>query len=189
MVDTAHEHGLYESLTTRRSLITQSLPGGMATLAMAYRQVASRGQRRASTRTQLSTLQGATKMPHITQDIGVAKQIGAYSDALEARPNLRWLLTSGTPGLSTTGDLPKDITGQAEQAWEHIARMLERAQMTVADVVKVTQYLTRAQDIRAYVKVRSRFLGEIRPAFMLVVVPQLIRPEFLVEVEIVAARA
>ena len=48
-------------------------------------------------------------MPHAIHDIGVASQIGAYSDAVEARPNLRWLLTSGTPGLSTTGDLPKDI--------------------------------------------------------------------------------
>ena len=65
----------------------------------------------------------------------------------------------------------------------------QRADMTVADVVKVTQYLTRAEDIPAYVKVRSRFLGEARPAFMLVVVSQLVRPEFLVEVEIVAARA
>jgi hypothetical protein len=56
-------------------------------------------------------------MPHAIHDIGVASQIGAYSDAVEARPNLRWLLTSGTPGLSTTGDLPKDISGQAELAW------------------------------------------------------------------------
>ena len=46
--------------------------------------------------------------------------------------------------------------------------MLERAGMTVADLVKVTQYLTRAEDVPAYVKVRSRFLGDARPVFMLV---------------------
>ncbi len=45
-------------------------------------------------------------MTHTIHDIGVASLIAAYSDAIEARPNLRWLLTSGTPGLSTTGDLP-----------------------------------------------------------------------------------
>jgi enamine deaminase RidA (YjgF/YER057c/UK114 family) len=128
-------------------------------------------------------------MPHAIHDIGIASQIGAYSDAVEARPNLRWLLTSGTPGLSTTGDLPKDISGQAELAWGHVVRMLERAGMSVADVVKVTQYLTRAEDIPAYVKVRSRFLGGARPAFMLAVVPQLVWPDILVEVEIVAANA
>ncbi len=61
--------------------------------------------------------------------------------------------------------------------------------MTIADVVKVTQYLTRAEDIPAYGKVRSRFLGISRPASMLLVIPQLVRPEFLVEIEIVAAKA
>ena len=61
--------------------------------------------------------------------------------------------------------------------------------MTVADVIKVTQYLTRVEDIPAYAKVRSRFLGDERPTSMLLVIPQLVRPEFLVEVEIIAAKA
>jgi 2-iminobutanoate/2-iminopropanoate deaminase len=128
-------------------------------------------------------------MYHTIHGIGVASQIAAYSDAIEVSHNLRWLLTSGTPGLSTDGNLPKDISGQAELAWEHIIRILNKADMTVADVVKVTQYLTRAEDIAAYGKVRTRFLGDVRPASMLLVIPQLVRPEFLVEVEIVAARA
>jgi 2-iminobutanoate/2-iminopropanoate deaminase len=125
---------------------------------------------------------------HIIHDIGVASQIAAYSDSIEVRPNLRWLLTSGTPGLATNGDLPKDISGQAELAWQHIVRMLERADMTVADIVKITQYLTRAEDIPAYGKVRARFLGDRRPASMLLVISQLVRPEFLIEVEIIAAK-
>jgi 2-iminobutanoate/2-iminopropanoate deaminase len=128
-------------------------------------------------------------MKHTIHDIGVARQIGAYSDAIEVGPNLRWLLTSGTPGLATDGDLPKDISGQTELAWKHVISMLERAGMTVADIVKVTQYLTRAEDIAAYGKVRTRFLGDVRPAAMLLVIPQLVRPEFLVEVEVVAAKA
>src|SRR5216683_192570 len=71
-------------------------------------------------------------------------------------------LTAGTPGLSRNGDLPKDIAGQAEQAWEHVVDTLTRAGMTVAGVVKVTQYLTRAEDILAYGKVRTRFLDAKR---------------------------
>jgi 2-iminobutanoate/2-iminopropanoate deaminase len=63
-------------------------------------------------------------MTHNIHDIGVARQIAAYSDAIEVGPSLRWLLTSGTPGLSTTGNLPKDISGQAELAWEHVVCML-----------------------------------------------------------------
>src|SRR5207245_5422613 len=100
-----------------------------------------------------------------------------------------WTVTAGTPGLALDGSLPKDITGQAELAWTHIVTMLERAEMTVRDLVKVTHYLLRASDIPAYVKVRARFLGDARPASMLLVVPQLVRPEFLLEVEAFAARS
>jgi enamine deaminase RidA (YjgF/YER057c/UK114 family) len=72
-------------------------------------------------------------MTHTIHDVGIANQIGSYSDAIEAKPNLRWLMTSGTPGLSVGGDLPKDITGQAELAWQHVISLLEKADMTVAD--------------------------------------------------------
>ncbi len=60
--------------------------------------------------------------------------------------------------------------------------------MSVHDLVKITQYLTRAEDIPAYVKVRARMLGDARPASMLMVVAALPRPQFLLEIEAVAAR-
>ena len=126
-------------------------------------------------------------MNHQLHDVGVARQIGAYSDAVEVPPNARWLFTSSTPGLALDGSLPADIAGQAELAWRHIVAMLERAGMSVHDLVKVTHYLCRAADIPAYVKVRARFLGDARPASMLLVVGELVRPEFLLEVEAVAA--
>jgi len=128
-------------------------------------------------------------MTHTLHNIGVASQIGLYSDAVEAGADLRWLLTSGTPGLPTDDTLPNDIAAQAEIAWQHILHMLEKADMTCGDIVKVTQYLTRADDIKAYVKVRTKYLGAARPASTLLVVPQLVWPEILVEVEIVAAKA
>ena len=128
-------------------------------------------------------------MSHIIHDIEVAEQIGSYSDAIEASPNLRWLMTSGTPGFNDANAIPTDITGQSELAWENVLRILSKADMTVPDIVKVTQYLTRADDIKAYAQVRNRFLGAARPASMLLVIPQLVWPNLLVEVEIVAAKA
>jgi enamine deaminase RidA (YjgF/YER057c/UK114 family) len=126
-------------------------------------------------------------MPHKVHDIGVAARIGRYSDAVETAPNLRWLHTSGTPGLFDGKNLPTDITGQATRAWEHTLEILRQADMSVHDIVKVSQYLTRAEDVPGYVKVRTSFLGEARPAFLLLVVPQLIWPEVLVEIEVIAA--
>ena len=54
-----------------------------------------------------------------------------------------------------------------------------------SDGVEVPQ---GAEDIPAYAAVRKRFLGDARPASMLLIVPALVWPEFLLEVEIVAAK-
>jgi 2-iminobutanoate/2-iminopropanoate deaminase len=128
-------------------------------------------------------------MAHKFHDVGVAARIGTYSDAVEVSANQRWLFTSGTPGMDEKGEFPPDVTRQAELAWTHIIRMLQAAGMSVHDLVKITQYLTRTEDIPAYVQVRTRMLGEARPASMLMVVAGLPRPQFLLEIEAVAARA
>jgi 2-iminobutanoate/2-iminopropanoate deaminase len=128
------------------------------------------------------------KMTHGLHGVGVAARIGKYGDAIEVAPNQRWLFTSGTPGMDEKGEFPPDITRQAELAWGHILKMLKSADMSVADLVKITQYLTRPEDIPAYVQVRTRILGEARPASMLMVVAGLPRPEFLLEIDAVAAR-
>ena len=127
-------------------------------------------------------------MPHQRIDVGVAAKIGTYSDAMLVQPNLRWLVTAGTPGIAPDGTTPAGIAAQAEQAWKSVIAMLEQAGMTVHDLVKVTHYLISADDIKPYVEVRKRFLGDARPASMLLVVPALVRPEFLCEIEAYAAK-
>jgi 2-iminobutanoate/2-iminopropanoate deaminase len=126
-------------------------------------------------------------MTHKIHDVGAAKQIGKYSDAIETAAGLRWLHTSGTPGVSDDGTAPEGIEAQTRLVWKHILAMLEKAGMTTADLVKVTTSLTNTKDIQSYAKVRGEILGDVRPAFMLQVVTGLIRPDVLVEVEIIAA--
>jgi len=86
------------------------------------------------------------------------------------------------------GSYPKGITAQAEQAWKNVLAILAEAGMGVKDLVKVTHYLVRQEDIKDYVVVRARYLGDARPASMLLVVPGLVKPEILVEIEAYAAR-
>jgi 2-iminobutanoate/2-iminopropanoate deaminase len=130
----------------------------------------------------------STQTAHTIRNIGVAEQIGKYSDAVETTDGLRWLYTSGTPGLSPDGKLSADFSEQARQTWENLIAVLAKAGMGVHDIVKVSTSLTRAEDIPAYAKVRSSFLGDARPAFMLSVINQVIRPEMLLEVEVIAAK-
>ena len=126
-------------------------------------------------------------MSHAIHNVGAAKHIGRYSDAIETAPGLRWLHTSGTPGVAEDGTMPKGIEAQSRLAWGYIIKALESARMTPADLVKVTTSLINPRDVSGYVKVRGEFLGDVRPAFMLQIVNQLIWPDVLVEIEIIAA--
>jgi enamine deaminase RidA (YjgF/YER057c/UK114 family) len=127
-------------------------------------------------------------MTNVPVNAGIAERIGKYSDAVLVQPNARWLFVSGTPGLAPDDAVPADITAQAEQAWKNLIAILERGGMGVRDLVKVTHYLLRAEDIKPYVAVRAKYLGDARPASMLMIVPALVRPEFLLEIEAYAAQ-
>jgi enamine deaminase RidA (YjgF/YER057c/UK114 family) len=128
-----------------------------------------------------------TKVTSTIHDIGVAKQIGTYSDAVEIRNSSRQLYLSGQPGLAPDGQLPDSFEQQAEQAWKNVTALLEKAGMGIENLVKISTYLVTPEDIDRYGRIRAKYLGAHRPASMLVVVPQLVRKDLLVEVEAVAA--
>jgi 2-iminobutanoate/2-iminopropanoate deaminase len=119
-------------------------------------------------------------------DAGIARQIGHYADAVRVPAGYDQILVSGTPGLAPDGSLPGDMTGQATQAWQNIETTLNQAGANLGDIVSVRQWLTNAEDVRAYVQVRSRFITH-EPTFMLGVIPGLVRPGFLIEIEVMAA--
>ena len=121
-------------------------------------------------------------------NIGVAQKIGTYSDGVAVPADAKWVFVSGTPGMLPDGSYPHGITAQAEQAWKNVLAILAQAGMGVKDLVKVTHYLVRQEDIKDYVAVRARYLGDARPASMLLVVPGLVKPEILVEIEAYAAK-
>ena len=121
-------------------------------------------------------------------NIGVAQKIGTYSDGVAVPGDAKWVFVSGTPGMLPDGTYPKGISAQAEQAWKNLRAILAEAGMGIKDLVKVTHYLVREEDIKDYVAVRARNLGDARPASMLLVVPGLVKPEILVEIEAYAAK-
>ena len=124
---------------------------------------------------------------NIIHDIGIAAQIGKYSDAVELAGSSRLLFLSGTPGLTTDGRLPETFEEQAEQAWKNVFALLAHADMGPQHLVKVSQYLVRPEDIPNYGPIRSKWLRDHRPASMLAVIPRLVRAEFLIEIEAYAA--
>ncbi len=124
---------------------------------------------------------------HSFIDVGISNYIGKYSDAVEVPRPARWLFTSGTPGLTPDGTLPDTFELQAEQAWKNILSALQKAGMGPEHLVKLVQYFVRTEDLPAYGAIRSRFLGDCRPASMLLVAAALPKPGFLIEIEAIAA--
>ena len=112
-----------------------------------------------------------------------------YSHGIELPPNSRILYCAGQLGLKQDGSFASnEIRGQAEQAWRNIGAVLRAAGMGYENIVKLTHYLTRREDLPAYREVRAQFLGKLAPASTLLVISALARPEALVEVDVVAAK-
>jgi enamine deaminase RidA (YjgF/YER057c/UK114 family) len=128
-------------------------------------------------------------MNKILNPAKVAAPRGPYSHGVEVPANARWLHISGQVGTAPDGSVPQDVTGQVENCWRNIGAILAEAGMGFADLVKVSAFLTSADDIAAYREARERIVGDHRPASTLVVVTRLVHPEWLVEVEAVAAKA
>jgi 2-iminobutanoate/2-iminopropanoate deaminase len=119
----------------------------------------------------------------------IAPPGGRYTHAIEVPPGARWLVVSGQVGVAPDGSTPEDIAGQTENCFRNIAAILADAGMSLADVVKITVFLTREDDIAGFRAARDRMIVEARPASTLVVVSQLVRPEWRVEIEALAAKA
>ncbi len=117
----------------------------------------------------------------------IAAAFSSYSLAVEAPAQARWLYVSGQVGVTPDGSFADGPEAQMEAAWRNVLAILDSAGMSAGDLVKVTAYLTRAEDIGFYREVRDRMLGGAEPASTLLVISALAHPDWLVEIEAVAA--
>ena len=119
----------------------------------------------------------------------IAAPLAAYSHGIEIAPNARVLHSAGQVGILPDGTTPEGIEAQTEATWANLMAILEFAGMGIDDVVKVTTYVTNEDDFWPMAKVRARFFGDARPASTGIVVKALAKQEWLVEVDLVAAKA
>jgi enamine deaminase RidA (YjgF/YER057c/UK114 family) len=115
----------------------------------------------------------------------------AYAHGVEALPGLRWVLTSGQLGIAADDRVPPDARAQADLCFANCAAILAEAGMGPEDVVRINAFVTDRAHMPAYMAARDAWLeGTSRkPASTLVIVTGFTRAEFLVEVEVTAARA
>jgi 2-iminobutanoate/2-iminopropanoate deaminase len=119
----------------------------------------------------------------------IAPPASNYSHGIEVPPDARWLYVSGQVGVGPDGVMAEGIEAQADQAWKNLIAVLEEAGMSAADLVRVNAYITNSEHVGALRQVRLRYLDGHEPASTLAVVAALASPEWLFEIEAVAARA
>ncbi|HSB72900.1 MAG TPA: RidA family protein [Candidatus Methylomirabilis sp.] len=79
-----------------------------------------------------------------------------------------------------------DFTGQARAVFRAVKAQVEAGGGTLANVVKLTTYLTDIRHRADLVPVREEFFGKKLPASTLVGVAALAHPDWLIEVEAIA---
>lgn len=120
----------------------------------------------------------------------IAGPFGRYSHAVEVAPGVRWLHVSGQVGVKPDGSTAEGIEAQARTALENVRALLAGAGMATGDLVKMTVFVTDFRYADAYRAARDAVLGEdARVASTLLAVTALAKPEWLIEVEAVAAKA
>lgn len=93
---------------------------------------------------------------------------------------------SGTTGYDyATMIMPADASAQARNAFATIARALEEAGASLADVLRVRYYITHMDHYAALCAVAGETFGAIRPAATMVVCG-LTTPEMKLEIEVTA---
>ena len=119
----------------------------------------------------------------------VAAPFGPYSHAVEVPPSSRLIYISGEVGVQPDGVVPDGIEAQADACWRNIVAILNDANMDVSDLVKITTYLVSADDAPAAGSARARYFGSARPASATIIVQALLKPDWRIEIEAVAAKA
>ena len=110
-----------------------------------------------------------------------------YSHGIEVPAGWRLVFCSGQVGISLDQVVPADCTGQAEICFDSIAAILAEAGMGLRDVIKLNAYVTAREHLKPYMDVRNTRFDQPYPASTLMIVSGFARPEFVVEIEAIAA--
>jgi enamine deaminase RidA (YjgF/YER057c/UK114 family) len=111
---------------------------------------------------------------------------GGYAQAITVSGAERWLFISGQIPETTAGDVPSGFSEQARLVWRNVFAQLGAAGMTVANLVKVTIFLSSREYAAQNRDVRREVLGAHSPA-LTVIITGIFDEKWLLEIEAVAA--
>lgn len=105
----------------------------------------------------------------------------------------RIIFISGQTALDRDGNLigKNDFAAQAMQVFRNLAVALQSRGCSPSNLVKMTVFLTDMDQLGSYREARNRFFASVTPpaapAVTLIEVSKLYGPDFLIEIEAIAA--
>lgn len=110
-----------------------------------------------------------------------------YAHGVEVPSSARTIHVSGQVGVGNDGRLADGgFEAQCRQAIANVEAVLVSSGMTLNDLVKITVFLTRRDDLPLLRDVRAHHLA-VAPAVTVIILAGLHDPDWLVEIEAVAA--
>jgi enamine deaminase RidA (YjgF/YER057c/UK114 family) len=107
-----------------------------------------------------------------------------YSRAVIRHP---FVFVSGTKGFDyPLLEMPDDVSQQTWNIWGTISAVLKEADSDLAEVVKVTVYITENSYVEPVLRICGQVLADIQPALTIVIVQALLREDIKVEIEVTA---
>lgn len=96
---------------------------------------------------------------------------------------------SGQAAVNENGQLvgKDDFDAQAEQVFKNLSRVLDNAGSSLDDVVKVTIFLTDMSNFEKIISLREKYFSPPYPADTITEVNSLANPEWMIEIEAIAA--
>ncbi|MGD1924756.1 MAG: RidA family protein [Paracoccaceae bacterium] len=120
---------------------------------------------------------------------GIRPPFASYSHGIEVPPGYRMAVLSGQLGVDVADRAPEDPRAQAKICFGNIDAILAEARMTRAHVVRINAYVTDRAHMTGYMAARDAWIEGLDPppASTLMIVAGFTRPEFKVEIEVLAA--
>jgi 2-iminobutanoate/2-iminopropanoate deaminase len=113
--------------------------------------------------------------------------LARYSHGIAVPAGYRFVFTSGQLGIGADEQIPADCEAQADLCFANIAAILAEDGMALTNIVRINAYVTNRADMQGYMRSRDRQFPGIPPASTLMIVSGFTKPEFLVEIEVMAA--
>ena len=125
----------------------------------------------------------------MSQNVSRDPMNGYTRRTVEIPPNSRILYISGQTATDEDGNTPLDADTQADVVYGKMVQSLKDAGMGLEDLVKTNVYVVNPEDVGALYKAGAKHNPGGKQAGTLIYVKALARPEVLIELEAVAAKA